>query len=216
MVLGVTAPPCRRISSGPIVRRAPITAELTLYSILAFIPLGLLSGVIAGSRRNKAADHGFRFTAYVATSLPPFILALILMAFFYVELYWFAPGRTSSSFGSFINSDNFRQVTGLLTLDGLINGRPDITIDALRHLAMLVFTLAIVHWATLGRVTRATMIDELNQDYVIAARARGIPVVGCLTPLIWIINIIFAIKANKGVNVEIPVITSFAKGQNWM
>ena len=158
-----------------IVKRAPVTAELTLYSILAFIPLGLISGVIAGSRRNKAADHGFRFSAYVATSLPPFILALILMAFFYVELYWFAPGRMSSTFGSVINSEDFRQVTGLLTLDGLINGRPDITLDALRHLVMPVFTLSIVHWATLGRVTRATMIDELSQDYVIAARARGIP-----------------------------------------
>lgn len=43
-----------------------------------------------------------------------------------------------------------------------------------------------------------------------------IPVVQCLTPLIWIINIIYAVKANKGVNTDIPVITQFAKGQNWM
>ena len=53
-------------------------------------------------------------------------------------------------------------------------------------------------------------------EVVVVGLLQLIPVVGCLTPLIWIVNIIFAVKANKGVNVEVPVITSFAKGQNWM
>jgi len=158
-----------------IIRRTPVTAELTLYSVLVFIPLGLICGVLAGSRQNKMADHSFRLSAYIATSLPPFILALVLMAFFYVDLHWFAPGRTSSAVASILNSDQFHQYTGLVTIDGLLNGRPEITLDAFRHLAMPVFTLAIAHWATLGRITRTTMIEELNQDYVIAAKARGIP-----------------------------------------
>jgi len=158
-----------------IIQRAPVTAELTLYSILAFIPLGLVSGVIAGSRQNKWSDHGFRLSAFIATSLPPFILALVLMAVFYVDLYWFAPERTSSSISYLVTSDQFRTYTGLLTLDGLLNRRPDVSLDALRHLVMPVFTLAIAHWATLARVTRATMIEETHQDYVMAAKARGIP-----------------------------------------
>jgi peptide/nickel transport system permease protein len=158
-----------------LMEKTPVTAELTLYSILLFIPLGLISGVIAGAKKNKLADHGFRLTAYIATTLPSFILALLLMSFFYVDLYWFAPTRLSSSMNLLVNSDGFRQVTGLLTIDGLINGKPEVTLDAFRHLAMPVFTLAIVHWATLGRVTRAEMIEELNQEYVVAARARGIP-----------------------------------------
>ncbi len=158
-----------------LLEKTPVTAELTIYSILLFIPLGLISGVFAGARKNKLADHGFRLTAYIATTLPSFILALLLMAFFYVDLYWFAPARTSTTVTLLINSDQFRQITGLLTIDGLLNGRPDVTVDAFRHLAMPVFTLAIVHWATLGRVTRAEMIEEMNQEYVIAARARGIP-----------------------------------------
>ena len=74
----------------------------------------------------------------------------------------------------FCQSDQFRQYTSLLTIDGLLNGRPDISLDALSHLVMPVFTLAIAHWATLGRVTRATMIEELHQDYVVAAKARGV------------------------------------------
>lgn len=158
-----------------IMRRTPVTAELTLYSLLVFIPLGLISGVIAGSKRNRLADHTFRFTAFVATSLPPFILALILLSIFYVDLHWFPPMRTSSSITSILMSDEYRQFTGLLTIDGLLNHRPDISLDALRHLVLPVFTLSIVHWATLGRVTRAIMIEELNQNYVVAAQARGIP-----------------------------------------
>jgi peptide/nickel transport system permease protein len=158
-----------------ILQRTPATAELTLYSILVFIPLGLISGVIAGSKPNRPSDHRFRLTAFIATSLPPFILALFLMAIFYVGLYWFPPERTSLAFSFIIKSEEFRQYTGLLTIDGLLNGRPDISLDALRHLVLPVFTLAIAHWATLGRVTRAIMIEELEKDYVIAAKARGIP-----------------------------------------
>lgn len=158
-----------------ILLRTPATAELTLYSLLVFIPLGLISGVAAGARQNQGTDHRFRLLAFIATSLPPFILALVLIAIFYVGLYWFAPGRISLAIGSFVNSDQFHQYTGLLTIDGLLNGRPDISLDALRHLVMPVFTLAIGHWATLGRVTRAVMIEELKKEYVIAAKARGIP-----------------------------------------
>jgi peptide/nickel transport system permease protein len=158
-----------------IVQRAPATAELTLYSILFFIPLGLISGVISGSKRNKLPDSTFRTSAFIATSLPPFILSLILMVFFYIDLHWFAPGRITTALAFDMKAVDYRQFTGLITIDGLLNGRPDITLDAFRHLAMPVFTLAIVHWATLGRVTRASMIEEMGKDYVVAARARGIP-----------------------------------------
>jgi peptide/nickel transport system permease protein len=158
-----------------IIRRTPVTAELTLYSILAFVPLGLLSGVIAGSKKNKLADYNFRFLAYLATSLPPFILALVLLSFFYVGLKWFPPGRLSDAVNPLVMSENFHQWTGLLTIDGLLNGRPDISLDALRHLVLPVFTLALYHWATLGRITRAAMIDVQHQDYVVAARSRGAP-----------------------------------------
>lgn len=157
-----------------IIERTPVTVELTLYSLLVFIPFGLISGVIAASKEKKPGDHGFRIMAFIATSLPPFILALLLLVVFYVDLYWFAPGRSSFNLNSLISKGDFRMYTGMLTVDGLLNRRLDITIDALRHLVMPVFTLAVAHWATLARVTRVSMIDELKQDYVVAARARGI------------------------------------------
>lgn len=158
-----------------IINRSPVTAELTLYSILVFIPLGFLSGIIAGVKQNRLADHGFRFTAYIATSIPPVILAMVLLSVFYVNLSWFSPERSGMASYLLVRSDEFRQITGLLTIDGLLNGRPDVTLDALRHFVMPVFTLTLVHWATLARITRTAIIDVKHQDYVVAARSRGVP-----------------------------------------
>jgi peptide/nickel transport system permease protein len=74
-----------------------------------------------------------------------------------------------------VTSTAFDPITGLLTLDGLLNGRPDISLNALQHLTLPVLTLSAAHWATLGRITRASMIEELGKDYIVAARARGLP-----------------------------------------
>ncbi|MEW5870272.1 MAG: ABC transporter permease [Chloroflexota bacterium] len=156
-----------------LLRRTPVTAELTLYSLLLFIPLGLASGVVAGWRKNRAQDHLFRLMAFTATSLPTFVLALVLLAIFYVSLHWFAPERLSITNDMFIKSGEFQTFTGLLTIDGFLNGRVDISLDAARHLVLPVITLCLLHWATLGRVTRAAMIEELGKDYAIAAKARG-------------------------------------------
>lgn len=159
---------------GVMLRRSPVTAELTLYSLLLFIPLGLASGMLAGARRERAADHSFRLAAFVASAIPPFILALVLLSVFYVALGWFPIERLSTATSQFVQSDEFRSYTGLVTVDGLLNGRLEVTFDALRHLVMPVFTLSLVHWATLLRVTRALAIEELDKDYVVAARARGL------------------------------------------
>ena len=158
-----------------IERRMPITIELTLYAVLVFIPSGILSGVLASRRYNQMTDHGFRFTAFTATSIPPFILGLMMISFLYVGLRWFAPGRLSADVDTFVKSPAFHGYTGLVTIDGLLNGRPDITLDAFKHLAMPVLTLSALHWATVGRVTRASMLEELHKEYVVAAEARGLP-----------------------------------------
>lgn len=157
-----------------LLRRTPATVELTLYSLLLFIPLGLASGAIVGWRRGRASDKGFRLAAFVATSIPPFILGLVLLSIFYVGLHWFMPGQLSSDEAMVIHSPSFRTVTGLVTIDGLLNGQFAVTVDAVRHLALPVVTLSLFHWATLGRVTRALIIEEGGKGYVTAAQARGL------------------------------------------
>jgi len=157
-----------------LLARVPVTAELALYSVLTFIPLGLVAGVAAARRARTSADAAFRTAAFVGTSLPPFILGLLLLAIFYVALGWFAPWRLGIDNDLFVRSDEFRTITGLLTIDGLLNGRPDISLDALRHLVLPVLTLSLSHWATLGRLTRAGVLDEMDRVYIVSARARGL------------------------------------------
>lgn len=95
------------------------------------------------------------------------------MSIFYVGLRWFPIGR-SGILDVTLRRATFTPYTGLLTLDGLLNGRLDITLDAFRHLVLPVFTLSLSHWATLGRVTRVAMIEEIDKEYITAARARGL------------------------------------------
>lgn len=66
-------------------------------------------------------------------------------------------------------------------IDGLLNLRPDVTVDAIRHLLLPAITLGLTYWATLGRVTRAAMIEELNQDYVTTARGKGLQ----MSQVVW-------------------------------
>jgi peptide/nickel transport system permease protein len=157
-----------------LMRRTPITLELALYSLVLLIPLGLVSGVLAGWKRSGPFDRTFRGIAFIATSTPTFILAIVLLSVFYVNLGWFAPGRVSLGLSLDFLEDNFVAYTGLLTLDAVLNSRMDVFVDSLRHLAMPVFVLSLYHWATLGRVTRSTMILEKDKEYVLSARARGL------------------------------------------
>ncbi len=153
--------------------RTSATLELTFYSLLTLIPLGLISGVITGWRPGKSVDTLFRMTAFFGTSIPPFILGLFLLSIFYVGLGWFSPGRTGF-FELSMSTSTFQHFTGFLTVDGVLNGRTDITIDAFRRLVLPVFTLSLAHWATLGRVTRVSIMNEAGKEYLLSARARGL------------------------------------------
>jgi len=157
-----------------LLARTPATTELTLYALLLLIPVGIISGGLAGAKEHRAVDHAFRVAAFVATAIPPFVLALVLLGIFYAGLKWFPPGRLSISEHYIVTGADFTPYTGLLTLDGLLNDRPDISLSALRHLVLPCITLSMVHWATLGRMTRAMMIEELHKDYVTVARGKGL------------------------------------------
>lgn len=158
-----------------LITRVPATAELIIYSLIVFIPLGIFSGMIAASRQGGGIDWLTRLGAYIAAALPPFILALVLLSVFWVGLSWFSIGRLEIGNGLVVRSDEFRLYTGLITIDGFLNGRADISLDALRHLVLPVITVSLVYWATITRVTRAAAIEEMDKEYITAARGRGLP-----------------------------------------
>jgi peptide/nickel transport system permease protein len=168
------SPSIREMVLPALLRRTPVTLELALCSLLLLVPLGLVSGVIAGWRRSGVFDRVFRGIAFLGTTTPSFILALVLLSVFYINLRWFAPERITLSYSFQITEESFRSYTGLLTIDSLLNSRLDIFRDALKHLAMPVFTLSLYHWATLARITRAGIINERDKEYILSARARGL------------------------------------------
>lgn len=156
-----------------LLKRTPVTLELALYSLLFLVPLGLVSGVIAGWRRSSRFDQILRSVAFLGTTTPSFILALVLLSAFYIQLGWFAPGRISLNYGLEFSKGDFATTTGMLTIDSLLNGRLDVFKDAWKHLAMPIFTLSLYHWATLARIARSSIIEERSKEYILAARARG-------------------------------------------
>lgn len=152
----------------------PATLELALLSILPIILGGVFLGVQAAVHRDKAIDHSARIFSMIGTSFPSFVFALLMLMIFYANLQWFPPGRISDDLQRVVNDPSFNQLTGMYTVDGLVNGRPDVTVDALRHLFLPVLTLAFINWAVFVRVTRTSMLDTLNQEYVRTARAKGL------------------------------------------
>lgn len=157
-----------------LLRRTPVTLELALYSLITFIPLGAISGLGSGWKPRRIFDNLVRPLAYASTSMPTFILAMVLLSLFYVNLRWFFPERISLTFSFQISEPSFRNFTGMLTVDSLLNGRFDVIVDGIRHLVMPVFTLSLYHWATLSRITRAIVMGEKNKEYIVSARARGV------------------------------------------
>ncbi len=153
----------------------PVTLELVLFASPLIILIGIWLGTEAGIRRDTWLDHGSRIFAIVGWSLPTFLFALVLLMIFYGYFHMFSPGVLSDDLSLYIvgHPEEFVRYTGMYTVDGLLNGRLDVTMDALSHLVLPVITEIIVIVALLMRVMRSGMIEELSRDYVITARAKG-------------------------------------------
>ena len=156
-------------------RYLPITLEMNIFAAPIVIIFGIWLGSVSGIRRDTWIDHTTRIFAIIGWSLPTFLFALVLLMIFYGYLQIFSPGILSDQLTMFIidNPDKFVRYTGMYAFDGVLNGRLDVTIDAIRHLILPVFTYVIVVVALNMRVMRSGIIEELSKDYVITARAKG-------------------------------------------
>ena len=139
------------------------------------IAFGIWLGVKAALNHNKLFDQVARVFAIIGWSFPTFVFALLLLLVFYARLDWFQPGQLSTGFSQEVIKPGFTQYTRMMTVDSLLNLRFDIFIDALRHLIMPVTTLMVVEVALLLKITRSAMLEEMRQDYVTTARAKGLP-----------------------------------------
>lgn len=157
-----------------IERRFPATVELVLYSIIPVIVVGIWLGIIAAVNHNKFIDQFARVFSILGYSFPSFVFGLLVLMLFYANNGWFPPGRVSDWANMILNSGQFNSYTNFITIDALLNGRFDIFWDALRHMVLPILTLSYINWALFLRVMRSSMLESLNQDYIVTARAKGV------------------------------------------
>ena len=154
----------------------PATLELALFATPLIIFLGIFLGTKAAAHKDSFIDHVTRVTAIVGWSLPTFWLGLMLLMVFYGFFSGlFPPERLGIAMNAVIHSSSFIRYTGVNFLDGILNWRWDVTIDALRHLVLPVITLTVVNTAFIMRLMRSSMLETLGKGYVLTARAKGLP-----------------------------------------
>jgi peptide/nickel transport system permease protein len=157
-----------------LLQRTPATIELTLFAMIPAFALAITFGSLAATHRDRIPDHVVRAAAVVGWAFPPFILALILINVFYAWTGWFPPERMSIWASIVVKSEDFHIYTRLLTVDALLNSNLPIFWDAIRHMVLPGISLALVQWALLMRIMRASLLDVLNQEYITTARAKGV------------------------------------------
>ncbi len=144
----------------------PATLELAGFSMLLAGLGGLLIGTLAVVSTRLASPARLVFVG--GASVPSFLLALILIYVFYFELSWLPlSGRTSVA-------DAPVGPTGLLVLDSVLHGRPDVFVDAVRHLILPGMALAVVPAVAIGRVLRSSLIEVYRADYIRTLHAKGL------------------------------------------
>ncbi|MBX5182850.1 MULTISPECIES: ABC transporter permease [unclassified Rhizobium] len=153
-----------------IRRVLPATIELATLGTLIGAFVGVPLGVLAAVRRGSIADQVVRVVGLIGYSVPIFWLALISLVIFYAQLRWVAfPGRIDIVF-----EYTFTPITGLYLLDSAWQGQWDVFYDVFRHIILPASLLGYFSLAYISRMTRSFMLNELSQEYIVAARAKGL------------------------------------------
>jgi peptide/nickel transport system permease protein len=148
----------------------PATAELALYSIVFAAVCGIGFGVLAAMRRNRPVDHALRVVSLAGISMPTFWIALVALYVGFFRLGWF-PGAERLDPGT----NPPPHVTGLYSIDALFVGDWGLFVQALHHLVLPALVLAAFNVSLLTRYTRSAVLEVVGNDYVRAARAKGLP-----------------------------------------
>ncbi|MDR3368555.1 ABC transporter permease [Rhodoferax sp.] len=189
------------LTSNPVlqdIKRAfPATFELATLGILIGASMGVPLGVWAAVRRGGVVDQVVRVMGLIGYSVPIFWLGLMALVLFYARLDWVAgPGRIDVTYEYMVTP-----VTGILLLDTAMQGQWEAFRNAFSHLILPASLLGYFSLAYISRMTRSFMLGELSQEYVVAARAKGLSEAriiwrhalrNALVPLVTVITLSYA------------------------
>ncbi len=168
--LGTSLAPVRgRPVAKDLWAKFPATLELSLTSFLITIIVGVSTGAYAAYKRRSAADYTFRLYSIIIYAIPVFWLGLMFQLIFGVYLHWLpVAGRIDDL------ALAPKTITGMYLLDSVLTGNWPSFVNAAKHLILPSVTLGLYLSGIFTRLTRSNMLNSLRQDFVTAARARGI------------------------------------------
>lgn len=148
--------------------RLPATIELSILALTIALCLAIPLGYLAARRRGGLVDTGSVIFSLVGVAVPVFFLAYVLKYIFAQQLGWLPPsGRSTVGI-------NATRITNFYILDGIMTREWDAVWDAFKHLILPAVALSSIPFAIIFRITRASVIEVMDEDYVRTARAKGL------------------------------------------
>ncbi|WP_027665893.1 ABC transporter permease [Rhizobium leguminosarum] len=162
--------------SSDLAQAFPATFELATLAVIISTFVGVPLGLVAALFRDSFIDKTARVVALVGHSIPVFWFGIVGLVIFYAGLNWVGgPGRIDVFYEGLVTPQ-----TGLLLIDSLLQGETEIFWNALGHIILPAVILAYAAMAYITRMTRSFTLEQLSQDYVIAARAKGVSPLGTI------------------------------------
>jgi peptide/nickel transport system permease protein len=148
----------------------PATLELIILAALLDVALSIPIGMVAGRRANSWFDNVVRVLSYIGVAVPAFVVAIIFILVFGFMLH-VAPsiGRISPNIAA------PPTVTGFMTIDSLISGNMAAFVDVIAHLILPALALSLGLIAQEARITRSSVVENLNKDYILSSVSHGVP-----------------------------------------
>jgi len=175
------------------VRVFPATLELATFATIIGVMLGVPMGMAGAVWQDRWPDQIVRVIGLVGYSVPIFWLGIIGLLVFYGILGWVeGPGRLGVVF-----EDIVRPVTGILLIDSAVAGEWEVFRNAFGHVVLPSLVLGYFSVAYIARMTRSFMLEQLSQEYIVAARAKGMSE----ARVIWV----HALR-----NIAVPLVTVIA------
>lgn len=154
--------------SQELARRFPSTMEMAFAAMALAVVIGVPLGIIAAIRRNSWIDSASMFLALAGVSFPVFVLGLIAIYVFSVQLRWFPSGQRLDA------GISVDPITGMVILDSLLQGNSRAFFNAIHHMVLPSIVLATIPLAIIARITRSAMLEVLHQDYIRTAHSKGL------------------------------------------
>ena len=156
---------------GDFLQKFPNTIELAIAAMLFAVGVGVPLGRFAARHTQQWRDGLVTVVSLAGVSIPIFVLGYVLQWVFAVQLHWLPTGSTLDPRLSL----EVPTITNFTLVDALLTGRPNLFLDAIAHLVLPAVALGSIPLAIITRITRASVLNVSNEDYVRTARAKGLP-----------------------------------------